>query len=324
MLLINSLQFEDYEVMQFHCVGESSCSDAIARCYLDGKPSLTIPCYGERRYGHAQDDDLVMAIPAGMMEKALRGMETLYRRGIRYPISYAGAELDITSAFPMAYAAMDQLSSIRGNDNRLMLGVTGGIASGKTAVANMLEELGAYIIDFDVIARIVVEPGKPALKDIVDYFGAQVLMEDGNMDRKKVSDVVFRDIEKRKKLEGFIHPRMGEEIMKQINEITKDDPNAVIQMVVPLMIELNLQHQYHKLLLAYIPEEQQIERLVKRDGISKESAALMLKSQLPIDEKVGYADLVINNEGSLEDTRKQVKDLWTSLKDIQKSMSKSK
>ena len=324
MLLINSLQFEDYEVMQFHCVGESSCSDAIARCYLDGKPSLTIPCYGERRYGHAQDDDLVMAIPAGMMEKALRGMETLYRRGIRYPISYAGAELDITSAFPMAYAAMDQLSSIRGNDNRLMLGVTGGIASGKTAVANMLEELGAYIIDFDVIARIVVEPGKPALKDIVDYFGAQVLMEDGNMDRKKVSDVVFRDIEKRKKLEGFIHPRMGEEIMKQINEITRDDPNAIIQMVVPLMIELNLQHQYHKLLLAYIPEEQQIERLVKRDGISKESAALMLKSQLPIDEKVGYADFVINNEGSLEDTRKQVKDLWTSLKDIQKSMSKSK
>jgi uncharacterized protein (DUF169 family) len=91
MLLINSLQFEDYEVMQFYCVGETSCSDAIARCYLNQKPALTIPCYGERRYGHAQDDELVMAIPAKMMDKALRGMEALYRRGIRYPISYAGA-----------------------------------------------------------------------------------------------------------------------------------------------------------------------------------------------------------------------------------------
>ncbi|HYB20523.1 MAG TPA: DUF169 domain-containing protein, partial [Thermodesulfobacteriota bacterium] len=75
MLLINSLQFEDYEVMQFYCVGESSCSDAIARCYLEKKPFVSIPCYGERRYGHAQDDELVMALPAEMMEKALRGME---------------------------------------------------------------------------------------------------------------------------------------------------------------------------------------------------------------------------------------------------------
>ena len=123
MLLINALQFEDYEVMQFYCVGESSCSDAIARCYLSEKPSLTIPCYGERRYGHAQDEDLVMAIPAGMMEKALRGMEALYKRGIRYPISYAGAEGDVSAAFPMTYGGLDELQSIRGNDNRLLLGV---------------------------------------------------------------------------------------------------------------------------------------------------------------------------------------------------------
>ena len=122
MLLINSLQFEEYEVMQFFCVGESSCSDAIARCYLTGKPSLTIPCYGERRYGHAQDEDLVMAVPADMMEKALRGMETLYRRGIRYPISFAGAEQDLTDAFPLSYGGLQRLESLRGKDNRLLLG----------------------------------------------------------------------------------------------------------------------------------------------------------------------------------------------------------
>ncbi|MFC1535418.1 dephospho-CoA kinase, partial [Thermodesulfobacteriota bacterium] len=204
MLLINSLQFEEYEVMQFHCVGETSCSDAIARCYLTDKPSLTIPCYGERRYGHAQDDDLVMALPAGVMEKALRGMETLYRRGIRYPISYAGVEQDLSSAFPLSYGDIHDLGTIRGKDNRLLIGVTGGIGSGKTTVANMLHEVGGLpIIDFDVLAREVVEPEEPAWKDIIAFFGEQVLREDRTLDRKKLSDIVFRDMEKRKKLESF-------------------------------------------------------------------------------------------------------------------------
>ncbi|MBW1819519.1 MAG: dephospho-CoA kinase, partial [Deltaproteobacteria bacterium] len=220
MLLINSLQFEDYEVMQFFCVGESSCSDAIARCYLTGKPSLTIPCYGERRYGHAQDEDLVMAVPADMIEKALRGMETLYRRGIRYPISYAGAEGDVSSAFPMSYGGMRQLEDLRGTDGRMLVGVTGGIGSGKTTVADMLEELGAPIVDFDLIARLVVEPGKPAWKEIVDYFGKQVLQKDDTLDRKKLSNIVFRDLEKRKKLESFTHPAIGEEFLRQVKEIS--------------------------------------------------------------------------------------------------------
>ena len=318
MLLINSLQFEDYEVMHFHCVGESSCSDAIARCYLTGKPSMTIPCYGERRYGHAQDEDLVMAVPAGMMEKALLGLETLYRRGIRYPISYAGAEQDLANAFPMSYGGISEIETVRGKDNRLLLGVTGGIASGKTTVSNMLKEMGAPIVDFDVIAREVVEPGKPAWKEIVDFFGKQILAEDGNLDRKKLSNIVFRDLEKRKKLENFTHPRIHEEYIKQINDIAKKDPDAIIQVAVPLLIELNMQYIFHKLMVVYIPEEMQIERLAERDGISKEDAANILKAQLPIDEKKGYADFVISNEGSLEETRKQVTDLWKTLKKVQK------
>ncbi|MBL7225020.1 MAG: dephospho-CoA kinase [Desulfobacteraceae bacterium] len=318
MLLINSLQFEDYEVMQFFCVGESSCSDAIVRCYLTGKPSLTIPCYGERRYGHAQDEDLVMAVPAGMMEKALRGMETLYRRGIRYPISYAGAEQDLTSAFPMSYGGLNQLEAVRGKDNRLLLGVTGGIASGKTTAANMLKELGAPIIDFDVIARKVVEPGQPALDEIVEYFGKQVLQEDGTLDRKKVSDIVFRDFEKRKKLESFTHPRINGEFVKQVNEIAAKDPDAIIQVVIPLLIELNLQYIFHKVLVVYISQEEQVKRLAERDSISMEEAANILKAQLPIDEKTGYADFVIHNDKTLEETKKQVEDLWQTLKQIQK------
>ena len=317
MLLINALQFEDYEVMQFFCVGESSCSDAIARCYLTGKPSLTIPCYGERRYGHAQDEDLVMAIPAGMMGKALRGLEVLYRRGIRYPISYAGAESDVTKAFPAAYGGIEQLELLRGNDNRLLLGVTGGIATGKTTVANMLQELGAPIIDFDVIARLVVEPDKPAWKEIVAFFGEQILLEDRTIDRKKLSDTVFRDIEKRKKLESFTHPQIAVEFLKQVGEITAADPNAIIQVVVPLLIELNMQYMFHKLLLVYTPRETQIERLVLRDGISEEEAARILDAQLPIDEKVGFADFVIHNEGDLDEARKQAVEVWKKLKAIQ-------
>ena len=317
MLLINSLQFEKYEVMQFYCVGESSCSDAIARCYLTNKPSLSIPCYGERRYGHAQDDELVMAVPADMMEKALAGMESLFRRGIRYPISYAGAEENLAKSFPVSYGSMDELKLIRGNDHRLLLGVTGGIASGKTTVTNMLLELGAPLIDFDVLSREVVEPGKPAHNEIVAYFGAQILQEDGALDRKKLSQIVFRDIEKRKKLETFIHPRINEEFIKRLGEISAKNPLAIIQVAIPLLIELNLQYQFHKLLVVYIPEKEQIARLALRDGISVEEAANILKAQLPIDEKEGYADFVINNEGSVEETEQQVRELWQSLQKFQ-------
>ncbi|MBF7084023.1 dephospho-CoA kinase [Desulfallas sp. Bu1-1] len=319
MLLINSLQFENYEVMHFHCVGESSCSDAIARCYLTGKPSLTIPCYGERRYGHAQDEDLVMAVPAGMMEKALRGMEALYRRGIRYPISYAGAEQDLTNAFPGSYGSLGQLEMIRGRDNRLLLGVTGGIATGKSTVVGMLREKGAPVIDFDLLAKKVVEPGQPAWKDIVTYFGEQILQEDRTLDRKKLADLVFRDIEKRKKLESFTHPRINEEFIKELNEIVSRDPNAIILVDIPLLIELNLQYMFHKLLVVYVPTELQIERLMKRDGINREEALNRLKAQLPIEEKVGYADFVINNAGSMEETQQQVDELWEKLKQIQKA-----
>jgi len=321
ILLINALQFEDYEVMEFSCVGESSCSDVIARCYLQEKPSLSIPCYGERRYGHAQDDELAIALPAGMVEKALNGLEALYRRGIRYPIPHAGAELDMTSAFPLSYSGLDQLEEIRGKDNRILLGVTGGVASGKTTVVRMLEQLGAPVIDFDLLSRNVVEPGKTAWKEIVAYFGEQVLLEDRTLDRKKLSEVVFRDMEKRKKLEGFIHPRVFEEFIRLVKEVTSKDPNAIIQVDVPLMIEINLQYVFHKVLLVYMPEEMQIERLIKRDPISQDMARNMIRSQLPIEEKRGYADFIVDNSGTLEETRRQVEEIWGKLKEIQRDRS---
>ena len=317
MLLINSLQFENYEVMQFYCVGETSCSDAIARCYLNQKPALTIPCYGERRYGHAQDDELVMAVPAHMLDKALRGMEALYRRGIRYPISYAGAETDVTSTFPQSYGSEDFIEMLRGRDNRILLGVTGSIATGKSTVAKMLKELGAKTIDFDVLSRVVVEPGKPAYDDIVAFFGKQVLNKDKTLDREKLREIVFRDLEKKKKLESFQHPRIGEEFIRRVEKYTRKDPNAIIQAVIPLLIEANMHPLFHHVLMVYATAEEQKRRLIKRDGLSEEMAMNMINSQLSVEEKKGYCDLIVDNSGPLNKTRKQVEAIWKKLKKIQ-------
>jgi dephospho-CoA kinase len=197
------------------------------------------------------------------------------------------------------------------------MGVTGGIASGKTVVANMLEELGAPLIDFDLLARQMVEPGKPAFTQIVDYFGKEVLRQDGALDRKKLSKIVFQDTEKRKQLEGFTHSPIYEAFLKGVNAITEKDPAAIIQAVVPLLIEKHLQAIFDKILVVYVPEDQQIERLTQRDGISEEEATHMLKAQLPIDEKLAHADFVVHNEGSMEETRKQVEEIWLELKRLQ-------
>ena len=209
------------------------------------------------------------------------------------------------------------------DNNRLLVGVTGGIASGKTTVANMLKDLGAPMIDFDVLARQVVEPGKPAWKDIVAYFGKQVLSDDQTLDRKKLSNIVFNDVEKRKKLESLTHPKIYELFVKQVNKISKKHPDAIIQAVIPLLIESGLQHLFHKTILVYIPAKCQIDRLAKRDKTSKKDAANILKAQLPIDEKRGHADFIINNEGLIDTTRQQVDALWQVLKKIQRKRAGS-
>jgi len=316
MLLINSLQHERYEVMQFHCVGETSCSDAVARCWLDRKPSLAIPCYGERRYGHAADDELVMALPPDSVDTALKGMEVLYKKGIRYPISYAGAELDVTCAFPGSYSGEERMKALRGDGRSLLVGLTGGIGSGKSVVAEMLSELGAPLVDFDVLSRRVVEPDKPAWRDIVDFFGEQVLSDDRTLNRDALGAIVFSDMEKRKKLEGFTHPRIGEEFFSEVVGIRGDDPRAIIQVGIPLLIEANMQHIFDHLVVVHVPREVQVERLMARDGLAVEDAEARLAAQMPLDDKLDYADTVVDNSGSLDDTRRQVGELWSTFEEI--------
>jgi len=316
ILLINALQFEDYEVMQFFCVGESSCSDAVARCYLKGKPSLTIPCYGERRYGHAQDDEMAMALPSSYMEKALRGLEILYRKGVRYPISFAGAEGEVDRVLPVAYMTLEErLEKVRGTIPKgVVSGLTGVIASGKSTVSNSLAELGAYLIDFDLIARQVVEPGRPAYNDVVKFFGTQVCVEDGTLDRKMISDIVFKDMEKRKKLEEFTHPRIYEEFYQQLEEIGRKDQAAVVIVDIPLLVELNLMYLFEKIIVVSVSPDTQKNRLMERDGIDEEEASRIIASQLPVKDKEGFADWVIENNGSKEETLKKVERVFKELK----------
>jgi dephospho-CoA kinase len=208
------------------------------------------------------------------------------------------------------------MKPIQKKDNSLILGVTGGIATGKTTVVRMMEELGAPVVDFDLLAREVVEPGKPAWKDIVAYFGERILQKDGSLDREKLSTIVFQDAEKRKKLESFTHPRIYEASVKRVKKIVEKDPDAVVQLDIPLLIEQNLQYMVDKILVVYIPRDKQVERLVERDGITREAAADRLRAQLPIDEKLSKADFVIYNDQSLEETRRQVEGLWRTLKDL--------
>ncbi|RLB19867.1 MAG: dephospho-CoA kinase [Deltaproteobacteria bacterium] len=204
------------------------------------------------------------------------------------------------------------------DSNILLLGVTGGIATGKSTVASMLEALGAFTIDFDILARKVVEPGSPAFEEIVQYFGKGIIGPDGSLDRRRLSTIVFQDPQKRKILESFTHQRIVDAFIEQAGKIARTNPEAILQAVIPLLFEVGLEYLVDKTLVVYTPQRTQIQRLVKRDKISQKQARQILKAQIPIDEKLRRADFIIYNDRSLEETKKQVIDLWRTLVKIQK------
>ena len=196
----------------------------------------------------------------------------------------------------------------------LIVGLTGGIASGKSTIADMFKREGAYIIDIDMISRDVVKPGKPAWQDVIHIFGKEVLNEDQTLNRKKVGDIVFSDAEKRKKLEEIIHPKITAETLMKINEIAKKDNQAIVIIDIPLLIETDKQDTVNKVVLVYTSPQGQIERLVKRDGLSLEDAHKRLASQMPIENKKKYAHYIINNEEPLKEVQKRVKEIFRELK----------
>lgn len=189
------------------------------------------------------------------------------------------------------------------NDNPLRIGLTGGIASGKSTVADLFEALGAQIIDTDVIAREVVAAGQPALREIREAFGPRVIDESGALDRKAMRELVFSDAQKRRQLEAILHPRIREEVLRQ-SEIGHG-PYQLI--VVPLLTASPLQAFVDRILVVDCDEQTQIRRLLARDAESEAQARRILAAQSTREERLAIADDVINNDGDLDATRAQVR-----------------
>ncbi len=191
-------------------------------------------------------------------------------------------------------------------------GLTGGIGCGKSTVSGMFLDLGARVIDADQVARDVVRPGSDGLRELVLVFGDDILLPDGTLDRPGLGKIVFADEPKRKKLNSVLHPRIGLETAKQLNEERTRGTKHLIYDAA-LLIETGQTKFGEKLIVVRADPSVQLDRLMTRDGIDREEALRKISSQMPVDEKAKLADFVIDNSGSLDDTRKQVKRVWSEL-----------
>jgi dephospho-CoA kinase len=198
----------------------------------------------------------------------------------------------------------------------LMVGLTGGIGSGKSVVARMFEDEGAYVIDLDKLARSVVEPNKPAWRDVVAYFGAGILNPDRTVNRSALAEIVFSNPESRRALEGFTHPRIFEEKDALLKTIKERDPYSVVIIDFPLLFELSFQKKFDRIILVYAPRDAQIRRAGERDGLSENQIEKRLKAQISISEKRILSDYIIDNEGSLDNTRNQVREVMKELRKL--------
>lgn len=201
----------------------------------------------------------------------------------------------------------------------LNVGLTGGIACGKSTVARMLAEKGAVLIDFDEIAHAVEEPEGPVWREIIRRFGEEILHEDLSIDRRKLGSIVFADRAKLELLNSLVHPAVFEEWQRRLAEIRARRADAIVVSDIPLLIEAGLKEMVDLVLLVCITPEEQIRRVMARDGYRREEAERRLASQMPIEEKLPAADIVICNGGSLEETRRTVCTVWIELNIREKS-----
>ena len=193
------------------------------------------------------------------------------------------------------------------------VGLTGGIASGKSTVSRMFRDIGVPVIDADVIAREVVAPGSRALEAIVDAFGEEVLTEEKSLNRARLGEIVFSDPAKKKVLEGILHPEIIAEQDRRLKGLEREGRTPVAIVDAAVMIESGSWKRFDSLVVVDCDESQQIGRLRLRNGMNEEEAVRRVNAQMPLSEKVKYADHVIDNRGSIDDTRKQVEELMKLL-----------
>ena len=188
----------------------------------------------------------------------------------------------------------------------LRVALTGGIASGKSLVAAELGARGAVIIDADVLAREVVEPGTPALAAVIDRFGPQIV-RDGKLDRSQLGAVVFADPNARRDLERIVHPA----VRARAAELERAaDPDAVVVHVIPLLVETGQQEHFDLVVTVEVDHETQVQRLIARNGFSRAEAAARIAAQASSEERRTAADVVVDNNGNLDDLREQIAALW--------------
>lgn len=198
----------------------------------------------------------------------------------------------------------------------VVLGLTGGIGSGKSRVAELLARLGAAVISADQVARDVTRPCRPAYHEIVDRFGPGVVLPDGTLDRRALARQVFADPKARRRLEEITHPEIRREMGRRLGELrAAGDPPPAAVLEVPLLFEAGGREAYgcDEVWVVYAPEEVRIARVMARDGLSRDEVLARLRAQLPLEEKVRRADTVIDNSGAWEETERQVRAAWDRL-----------
>ena len=192
----------------------------------------------------------------------------------------------------------------------MKLGLTGGIACGKSTVAAMLVACGAKLVDADQAAREVVLPGEPALASIVETFGQAVLNEDGTMNRAEVGKLVFNNRERLTALESILHPAIRSRMWAQMEAYEAEDPQQLIVVDIPLLYETGQAGLYDGVMVVYVPKAIQTQRLMDRNQMTREEADKRISLQMDIEEKRSLADYVIDNSGTLEETQRQVELFW--------------
>ena len=197
----------------------------------------------------------------------------------------------------------------------LIIGLTGGIVSGKSTVAKMFQKLGAKIIDADRIGHEVILPNKPAWRKLIKSFGKGILKEDLTIDRKKLGNLVFNDIKLLKKLNEITHPEIKKIIIKEINKFKDDNRlyNKIMIIDAPLIYEASMDYLMEKIILVQLNEKEQIKRLAVRNIFTREESLKRINSQIPNKEKTEKADYIINNNNSVEKTKEQVIKIWQEI-----------
>lgn len=195
----------------------------------------------------------------------------------------------------------------------MIIGITGGIASGKSTASTYLLEKGYPVVDADKIAKEIVEPNKPTLQQIVEYFGQEVLLENGSLNREVLGSIVFQDEKARLALNSIMHPAIRKEMLQQANQFLNEG-NKIVFLDIPLLFESKLTSIVDQTVLIYVPKEIQLERLMRRNSYSEEEALSRISSQMPIDEKKELASVVMDNSGSTEELYNQLDKYLSSVR----------